>query len=371
MFQAGAESLQTLPPWMQIGIILVVALVAAKLVELVGDGLLDWSIPIASRKYNQIIIEELHVPLYTTVFLAGVYASAQLVPQFNLDYYISAIVLSVLLVLWAGAIIRLGKRIIAASNDSPSAREITPVFKNLLTFFIVLGTFLLLLNIWNIDITPILASAGVVGIVLGIAARDTIGNFFAGMSLYFDKTYKLGDMIQLASGERGTVIDMSIRSTTILTRDNIAITVPNAELNSTQVINESAPVRRRRIRLNVGVAYGSDLELVEETLLDAADTEEIILDSPSPVIRFQQFGDSEIVAQLQCYIEHPALRGRARHFLIRRINDRFDEEEIKIPFPQREMTFFESGNEIAIESDESGWEPRDTYESRPSADKKN
>ncbi len=251
--------------------------------------------------------------------------------------------------LWSYAVIRLGGRVIGVSNNAPTDRQITPIFKNVLTFFIILGAFFFLLGIWNVNVTPLLASAGVIGIVLGIAAQDSLGNFFSGLSLYLDKTYELGDMIQLESGERGTVIDMSIRSTTILTRDNIAITVPNSELNSTQVINESAPVRRRRIRLDVGVAYGSDLQQVKEALLEIVDEENIILETPTPVVRFQKFDDSSIVAQLQCHIEHPALRGRARHFLIERIDERFREEVIKIPFPQRELTFYDSGNTIRFE----------------------
>jgi len=184
---------------------------------------------------------------------------------------------------------------------SPSGREITPVFKNLVTFFVVIATFFVLLDIWRVDATPLLASAGIIGLVLGIAARDTLGNFFSGISLYLDKTYKLGDVIELESGERGTVIDMSIRSTTILTRDNIAITVPNGQMNAEPVINESAPAMQSR-----------------------------------------EFDESAIVAQLQFYIDHPALRGRSRHALIERIDARFREDEIEIPFPQRELSFADS-----------------------------
>ena len=70
-------------------------------------------------------------------------------------------------------------------------------------------------------------------------------------------------------------------------------------------------------------------------------------------VRYQEFGDSATVAQLQCFIDHPALRGRARHCLIERIDREFREEDIKIPFPQRELTFFEGGNSISLEDDET------------------
>jgi len=349
METAAVESITGLPTWAQIVVLLSVSLLGAKAIDVVGTLLIQRSSRFGNHRYDRILIEELHTPVYVTVLLAGVYASAQLVPQFGLDFYVGAVAVSSILVVWSSAVIRLGNRIIEATNNRPAGRNITPIFKNLLTFFIVLATFFLLLSIWAVDITPLLASAGVIGIVIGIAARDSLGNFFSGISLYLDKTYKIGDMIQLGSGERGTVLDMSIRSTTLLTRDNIAVTIPNAEMNSTQIINESAPVRRRRIRLDVGVAYGSELETVKEALLDVAADEELVLETPSPEVRFREFADSAIVAQLQAHIEHPALRGRTRHQLIERIDKRFQADEIKIPFPQRELTFFEAGNTVRVD----------------------
>jgi len=356
METAGLESITGLPTWAQIVVLLSVSLLAAKAIDVVGRLLIQRAGGFKNHEYDRILIEELHVPLYVTVFLAGVYASAQLIPQFGLDFYIGAVAASIIFVVWASTIIQLGNRIIEATNKRPAGRKITPIFKNLLTFFVVLSTFFLLLSVWSVDITPLLASAGVIGIVLGIAARDSLGNFFSGISLYLDNTYKVGDMIQLGSGERGTVLDMSIRSTTLLTRDNIAVTIPNAEMNSTEIINESAPVRRRRVRLDVGVAYGSDLETVKEALLAAAEAEELVLETPSSEVRFREFADSAIVAQLQVHIEHPALRGRTRHQLIQRIDERFRAEGIKIPFPQRELTFFEASNTVRVD-DSRGAEP--------------
>lgn len=344
-----SEYLRAIPRSIQIVLILSFSFVAAKLIESIGYHALHRSKRLATGEYDRIIIEELHIPLYVTVFLVGVYASAQLLPEVGIGFYIASTAMSIILVLWSYATIRIGGRVIGASNNAPTDREITPIIKNVLTFFVILAGFSLLLGIWNVNITPFLASAGIIGIVLGIAAQDSLGNFFSGISLYLDKTYKLGDVIQLESGERGTVIDMSIRSTTILTRDNISITVPNSELNSKQVINESSPVRRRRIRLDVGVAYGSDLQQVKETLLAIAEQEELVLKTPAPAVRFREFGDSAIVAQLHSHIEHPALRGRTIHSLIERIDERFSEEEIKIPFPQRELTFYESENTVRFE----------------------
>jgi len=353
MDTVAVESLTGLPTWLQVVILLSLSFVAAKAIELLGSVLVQQSQWLTSRAYNRIILEELHMPLYVTVFLVGVYISARLIPQFGLGFYIAAVAMTITLLVWSTATVRLGNRLIGLTNSRPSSRNITPIFKNLLTFFVVLATLLISLSIWSVDITPLVASAGVIGIVLGIAARDSLGNFFSGISLYLDKTYKIGDMIELESGERGTVLDMSIRSTTLLTLDNVAVTVPNAELNSTQIINESAPHRRRRIRLDVGVAYGSDLKTVEEALLAVAADTELVLETPSPAVRFREFSDSAIIVQLHVHIDHPALRGKTRHQLIQGINEQFKTDGINIPFPQRELSFSDS-NTISIEEKQSG-----------------
>ncbi|MDG5776127.1 mechanosensitive ion channel family protein [Haloarculaceae archaeon H-GB2-1] len=196
-------------------------------------------------------------------------------------------------------------------------------------------------------VTPLLASAGVLGIVVGLAARDTIANFFGSIALYFDGTYKVGDYIVLESGERGRVEDISIRSTVIRTRDDIFVTVPNSVLNTATIVNESTPRWDRRVCIEVGVAYGTDMDLVEETLLAIAADEDLVESHPNPRVRFRRFGDSSLEVELLCWIDAPVLRGRATHHLNRAVYDRFREVGIEIPFPQREVSVSLADDAIA------------------------
>mgnify|MGYP000090654397 CR=1 FL=1 len=350
MTNVAVESLQTVPIWGQVLLILTGSVVAAKAIELLAYGIISRSARLTGRNYSNIFNDEIRTPLYLTVILAGVYVSARLLPQVRVGFFISSAAMSILAVLWAYAAVQLGGRLIETADGSPSGREFTPVVKNLVTFSIIIATFFFLLGTWNINVTPLLASAGIIGLVLGIAAQDALGNFFSGISLYLDKTYKLGDMIELESGDRGTVIDMSIRSTTILTQDNVAITVPNGLMNEEPVINESAPVRKRRVRLDVNIAYDSELETVKQGLLAAAEAEPMALEEPAPAMQFREFGDSAIVSQLQFYIKHPAQRGRARHAVIERIDERFREDEVEIPFPQRELSFADGKQETELDA---------------------
>lgn len=293
-----------------------------------------------------VILDRIYLPVVVTAVSIVVVTGSTLLDHPDLEFVIQAAVLTIVVVLWSYALVSIGNRTLRARGSERI--KFAPVIANLFTIFVILIAFLVMLDIWGFDITPLLASAGLFGLVVGYAARDTISNLAAGISIYFDRTYVVGDFISLPTGERGTVVDISVRSTTILTRDNVTVTVPNAEFNKQRVTNETAPVRPRMLRLDVGVAYGSDLEAVETAMLGAAAEVDLVSDHQTPKVRFRSFDDSAITVQLQCYIEHPSVRGAATDQLIRAIDANFDEYGVKIPFPQRELTFFESGNELRV-----------------------
>ena len=157
-----------------------------------------------------------------------------------------------------------------------------------------------------VGINPVgwLASAGVLGIVLGLAAKDTIANLFSGIFIMVDSPYKDGDYINLDSGERGYVKNIGIRSTRIMTRDDIEITIPNSVIANAKIINESGgPYENERVRLSVGVAYGSDVDQVKEILIDISKKSGLISEKFEPRVRFRQFGESSLNFELLFWID--------------------------------------------------------------------
>ena len=153
-----------------------------------------------------------------------------------------------------------------------------------------------------------------------------------------DAPYKTGDYIILASGERGLVTDIGLRSTRILTRDDIEITVPNGIIGNGKIINEAGgPSAQYRLRIAVGVAYGSDIDHVIETLEKVAARNTDILKSPAPRVRFRNFGDSSLDFELLGWIARPVDRGRVKHELNCAVYKAFNESNIEIPFPQRDL----------------------------------
>ena len=183
-----------------------------------------------------------------------------------------------------------------------------------------------------------LASAGIVGIAIGFAAKDTLANLFAGVFILADSPYKIGDYVVLDSGERGMVTHIGIRSTRLLTREDVEITIPNAVMGNTRISNESGgPHEKYRLRVKVGVAYGSDIDHVKDLLMTIATNEKDVCDSPEPRVRFRTFGGSSLDIELLCWVENPEVRGRVLDILNTAIYKCFNAEGIEIPYSKQDL----------------------------------
>lgn len=331
--------------WLLLALVIVGSYLLARLVHWVSRRYLGRSDPAEAPSFGRAVFEEVYTPLSVSIALLGFSISLQVFGVVGTESLLSNAVVTALTVLWARAAIRIGGHWLEMLNDRDQGYEFAPIFQNFWTITVVAIAALVVVSVWNLQVTPFLASAGVLGIVLGLAAQDAIGNLIGGVALYFDNTYKPGDVILLEGEMRGTVVDIGIRSTTVLTPDNTIVTVPNAVLNSTQVVNQTAPQRHIRITVPVSAAYGTDYETVEEIVLGICEDASLVRDSPRPRLIFDAFGDSALLFELQAYITHPLTEKRAIDQLNRRIYDRFAEEEITIPFPQRELSFLERADE--------------------------
>lgn len=202
---------------------------------------------------------------------------------------------------------------------------------------LMVGAYIVLM-VWGINPAGLLASAGIVGIAVGFAAKDTLANLFSGVFILADRPYKLGDYINLDSGERGKITHVGIRSTRLLTRDDIEITVPNAIIGNAKVVNESGGLKETmRIRLNVQCAYDADLTSVCDVLMQVANNEDEICQYPTARVRVRGFADSGIDVQLMGWIEKPEDRGRISHQLYIAIHQAFKEHNLEIPYPKRDI----------------------------------
>jgi len=318
-------------------------ILAAKIVDIFIDKVLLRFTKRTRIKIDDQIITLLHKPVYRSILIVGtIHAISYLELSKTFSFYINGLLKSLLVVIWTIIFVNITNVLFEKARRetvdvTKISREILPLFQNTSRVIIVGIGVVIFLSIWKINITPLLASAGIAGVAVALAAKDTIANFFGGISIFVDRPYKLGDYIILEGSERGEVVDIGIRSTRLKTRDDVLVSIPNSIIANTTIVNESAPIPRFRVRVGVGVAYGSDIDRVEEILLKIAHENELVTEDPSPRVRFRKFGDSSLDFELLCWVDDPAFKGRVVHELNKAIYNIFNEQGIKIPFPQRDV----------------------------------
>ncbi len=295
-------------------------------------------------KLDDVLIKAVKKPVLPTMVIFSLLlgTSAWNLPEF-LHNLTVRLLYTMLLLIWTRSAMQVAHVVLEILSRYRHRFEIIqprtmPAFDMTLKILVVGASAYMFMMIWGINPTAWLTSAGVIGIAVGFAAKDTLANFFSGIFIIADAPYKLGDYIMLDSGERGIVKTLGMRSTRLLTRDDIEITIPNAVIGNAKIINESGgPSEKERIRIPVGVAYGSDVDQVCELLKEIALAQAEISKDPEPRVRLRAFGPSSLDFELMGWIEHPELRGRIRHELHMNIYKGFAEAGIRIPFPQQDV----------------------------------
>ncbi|HIJ79816.1 MAG: mechanosensitive ion channel family protein [Desulfobulbaceae bacterium] len=297
-----------------------------------------------SISFDDQVIMIMHLPVVLTVVGIGVLHAVALPPILAApwDKFLPGITKSLILFIWASAGLKIfgliaENNLTEALSRGKMGKDLLLLLKNVVRVVIVILVLLWLLSIWDINLAPIFASAGIAGIAVALAAKDTLANFFGGISIFADRTFAVGDYIILDNNDRGEVVEIGIRSTRLKTRDDVLITIPNAILANSKIINESAPIPRFRIRVPIGVAYGSNLDEVEAALLEVAERNPAVAKEPAPRVRLRAFGPSSLDYQLLCWVDDPSLKGRETHNLLRDIYNIFAARNITIPFPQQDI----------------------------------
>ncbi|MCB1689182.1 MAG: mechanosensitive ion channel family protein [Halioglobus sp.] len=324
--------------------VLLIAFTLARLISFLLSRLLGGLVKHGFHHLHESITRLLRAPLYWTVIAVGFLLALELAgPPAQLLVALRAIILSLLLIAWSTFAVRLTRVIMQNMSSRHGAGHVIrqhtlPLFNNIALVTVISIAVYLLFHIWSIDMTAWLASAGIVGIAVGFAAKDTLANLFAGAFILADAPYKIGDYIVLENTQRGKVTNIGLRSTRILTRDDVEVTVPNSVIGNSSVINESGgPHVKYRVRVPIGVAYGSDIDLVRKVLMDIAEANDQVCREPEHRVRFRNFGPSALEFELLCWIEDPELRGRAVDALNCAIYQKFIDNHIEIPYAKRDV----------------------------------
>ncbi|MFT5502146.1 MAG: MscS family membrane protein [Woeseiaceae bacterium] len=345
IFELIREWAQLLGPnvYLQAIFIAVVFIFIGKLADFIISRVIAKIVARSSTDLDDNLVALLHRPVFITFVLVGLALATERVGlPASPEFLTLGLLKTIAILIWYSFFRNLTQLLLKALTRGPSALSVHASMFPLLETTLKVSLFALsvyfIFLAWNINVTAWLASAGIVGLALSFAAKDSLSNLFAGVSIAADAPYKTGDFIILDTGERGMVTHIGLRSTRLLTRDDVEITIPNGVIGNAKIINEAGgPSSKHRVRIPVGVAYGSDLDHVIDTLSDVAQQHEEVCETPQARVRFRAFGESGLDFELLCWIDKPVNRGRMIHELNCNVYKAFAAEKIEIPYPQRDL----------------------------------
>ncbi len=209
------------------------------------------------------------------------------------------------------------------------------ILKRIIQLLILAATALLVLLIWRVDLSGFLVSAGVLGVIIGYAARDTLGSIVAGLVLMFSRPFEIGDWI-IVGEDRGIVTDITIVNTRIRSPEGEHVIIPNTEITSQTVRNRSHE-RRQRFAVDVAIDFSTDIEFARRVAVEAVEELDIVADTPFPSAMIDHLDDSALVLRVRFWVDRPNTEKmwKAKHQVLTAIRNAFEREGVHIPYPHQ------------------------------------
>ena len=320
---------------------LAAAYVAARIASFLIGLLIERS---AERGVDQRLLSALKRPITYALFLFGAWAAVNRMPvSARVDALVDGAIfaLGVLLVTLALAraySILLDWYAARAHPDAPAtelAREFNPLFAKVGKVFIALVALSMLLQHFGVNVASLVVSLGVGSLAVGLAAQDTLSNMFAGFAILLDRPFRVGDRIQLATGEVGDVQAIGMRSTVMKTPEETVVIVPNSLLVKERLVNLSRPTRHLVTRVEVAVVFGSDLRKVRQVLTDAARSSARVDPQREVVVLITRLHESAVNFAVMFWARDYAEQGLARTEVYEAVHDGLTAAGIAVPRPTR------------------------------------
>jgi small-conductance mechanosensitive channel len=332
-------------------------LIAAAILAWVLARLLDrWVRRVVSRSKSELddtLLNALKKPLIFAIMITGLWFALQqadfiIDPDsdifrttffvlFLLLGFVTAYRLTIGLIDWYG-------REVAHRTETTFDDHILPFFRRLIIAIMIGIALVILLAHFNVNISAFIATLGVTGIAIALAAQEVLSNMISGFIILIDQPFRIGDRIELRELKTwGDVKDISLHSTRILTRDHRMISVPNALIGKNRVVNHSIPSTQYRVQTHVSVAYGTDLDYVRQVLVEAIRNEDWVMKGKPVEALFLEFQDSGLLFRVRCWIEHYVETRRVIDKMNTAIYKALIEADIEIPFPQQVVHVHNNG----------------------------
>jgi small-conductance mechanosensitive channel len=284
-------------------------------------------------------------PLTYLLFLIGAYAAAHRLPvDANVLRYVDGVLFTAAVFLTALAVTRgfallvewyLAKSRAAGSNAL--ATEFAPLFSKLGRVFITLVAVTILLQHLGVNVASLVVSLGVGSLAVGLAAQDTLANMFGGFTLMLDRPFRVGDRVQLASGEVGDVETIGMRATRIRTTDETLLIVPNSVLVKERLVNLTQPTRAVSTRIELSVPFAGDLDLVKRLVAEAVVASPRVESDREPAVLLSRFGDHSVDLAVAFRVRDYLEQGIARSEILEDIHRRLRGHGIEQPVTARRI----------------------------------
>jgi MscS family membrane protein len=320
--------------------ILAITIIAAYIARFIMKRILKPLTKKTKTKIDDLIVKSLSSMIFYIILALGLKIG---IDSFDFETQILDSLISTFLIILVGFLVfkiihnfaQLWKREWAAKTKSTADDRMIPLIEKILKAVVLILVTIFVFSAWNVNISPLLATAGIAGLAVGLAVKDSLANIIGGVQLVFDKTFKVGDKVQLESGELGVILDIGLRSTKLKTYDNEVIYIPNGQLANAKLKNFTQPDLSIRVNVEFGVVYGSDTENVRKVVLEAVKKIDTVLEDPEPVVLFLKMSDFSLDFVARAWVQSYADAYSTYIKMTDEIYNALNRAKISIPFPTR------------------------------------
>ena len=271
------------------------------------------------------------------------FLSYKLTDSDQIDITVGTVLFILVALIVVTLILRLIHKLVTAKLPNEDKNKFISIFV-FLKYLLYILVVLTILHSSGVNLTVLLTASAALFVGLGFALQHLFQDIISGILIILDQSLHVGDIIEV-DGKVGRVFETKLRTTRAITRDDKVIIIPNHKFLTDSIYNYTQNHKTTREFVKIGVAYGSDTELVTKLLLDVASKQDGVLNNPKPFVLFEDFGDSALIFSIYFFLEDsygdPKIKSNMRYM----INDLFKENKISIPFPQRDVHLFSQSKE--------------------------
>ncbi len=237
---------------------------------------------------------------------------------------------------------------IAPNTKSDLDNQLLPFLRRVMMIIIVIIAGIIILGHFNIEVSGLVTTLGIGSLAIALAAQAALSDTISGFMIMLDRPFRIGDRIEIQDlGTWGDVVDIGLRSTHIRTRDNRMVVVPNSVIAKSLIVNHAYPDTQYRIQIELGLAYGVDIEFARKTIVNAVRKVEGVVPEKSVEALFLQFGDSTLLFRVRWWIDTYVDTRRMFDSVNTAIYSALNEADIEIPFPQQDIHFHIDAENLA------------------------